>query len=81
MIIGLNMKRSYLATCRYFQACDVSWISRYPHEKELLCVRGSQIYFYRNKMTVTQSAETSEKQQWFVCDEGNLQETSFHYRV
>ena len=77
MIIGLNMKRSYLVSCGYFKACDVSWISRYPHEKEILCSRGSPIYFYRNTMTVTQNKNTNEKQQWFVCDEGNAQETSF----
>ena len=77
MIIGLNMKRSYLASCRDFRACDVSWISDYPHEKEILCSRASSVHFYRNKMTVTQNENTNEKQQWFVCDEGNSQETSF----
>ena len=75
MIIGLNMKRSYAATTEWFCACDVSWISAHPREKELLCKRGSEIRFYRNKMTETYVG--NEKQQWFVCDEGNLQETSF----
>ena len=42
----------------------------------MLCKRGSQIHFYRNKMTLT-SIKENDQQQWFVCDEGNLQETSF----
>ena len=75
MIIGLNMKRSYAATVDGFRACDVSWISDHLREKEILCQRGSEIRFYRNKMTET--CIGNEKQQWFVCDEGNLQETSF----
>ena len=76
MIIGLNMKRSYAATMRLFQACDVSWISKHVWEKEVLCSRGSQVPFYRNKMEITYS-KNNDKQQWFVCDEGNLQETSY----
>ena len=76
MIIGLNMKRSYAATTQTFVACDVSWISGHTWEKEILCRRGSAIYFYRNKMTQTQTGK-NEKQQWFVCDEGNMQQTSF----
>ena len=68
IIIGLNMKRSYTATVEWFRACDVSWISANPGEKETLCQRGSQIRFYKNKMTQTYIA--NEKQ-------GNLQETSF----
>ena len=67
MIIGMNMKRSCPAIRGHFEACDVSWISKYPNEKEILCRRGSQIRFYRNKMTITQT-ENNEKQQWFVCD-------------
>ena len=55
--------------------CDVSWISNHIREKEILCQRGSEIRFYRNKMT--EPNVSNERQQWFVCDEGNLQETSF----
>ena len=76
MIVGLNIKRLYTAALGNFWACDVSWISGHPWEKEILCARLSQIYFYRNKMTETYTKD-GEKQQWFVCDEGNLQETSF----
>ena len=76
MIIGLNMKRSYAATLGLFHAIDVSWVSKHLGEKEILCARGSQIHFYKNKMTEIQTKH-GEKQQWFVCDEGNYQETSF----
>ena len=75
MIIGLNIKRSFAAIQGKFNACDVSWISKY-NEKEILVQRGSAIRIYQNKMTQTQTKD-GEKQQWFVCDEGNLQETSF----
>ena len=76
MIIGLNLKRSFAAVEKRFHACDVSWISKYANEKEILVARGSEIRIYRNKMTQTQTKD-GEKQQWFACDEGNLQETSF----
>ena len=76
MIIGLNLKRSFAAIRGEFSACDVSWISKYPNEKEILVSRRSQIRIYRNKMTQTRT-KNGDKQQWFVCDEGNLQETSF----
>ena len=76
MIIGLNIQRSFAAMQGRFHACDVSWISKYPNEKEVLVQRGSEIRIYPNKMTQTQTKD-GEKQQWFVCDEGNLQETSF----
>ena len=76
MIIGMNMKRSYAATLGLFKACDVSWISEHAWEREILCGRGSEIHFYRNKMTTTYN-KNNDKQQWFVCDEGNLQETSY----
>ena len=76
MIIGLNIKRSYAATVGLFKACDVSWISEHPWEKEVLCSRGSQIHLYPNKMRITYN-KNNDKQQWFVCDEGNLQETSY----
>ena len=71
MIIGLNMKRSISVAKGSFYACDVSWISSQPREKEILCARGSEIHVYFNKM------HEIENKQWFVCDEGNLQETSF----
>ena len=76
MIIGLNMKRSYAVATNSFHACDVSWVSGQPWEKEILCTRGSEIRFYSYKMKEIQT-QGNEKQQWFVCDEGNLQETSF----
>ena len=72
LIIGLNMSRSLAAWRGEFVACDVSWISRFPTEKEILCRKGSVIYCYKHKMTI------KGKQQFLVCDEGNLQETSFH---
>ena len=71
LIIGLNMKRSYSAMIGAFRACDVSWISPFPREKEILCERGSMVHVYQYKMTQI------GKQQWLVCDEGNLQQTSF----
>ena len=76
MIIGLNLQRSFAFVNSQSSACDVSWISKFPNEKEVLCTRGSQIRFYKNKMKETQN-ENGEKLQSFVCDEGNLQETSF----
>ena len=76
MIIGLNMKRSYAAITGKFCACDVSWISKHPWEKEVLCKRGSQICFYPNKMRQILTKENNQ-QQCFVCDDGNLQETSY----
>ena len=73
LIIGLNPSRSLAARAGWFRVCDVSWISRFPSEQELLCKRGSMVCCYRYKMTISQT----QKQQWLVCDEGNLQETSF----
>ena len=49
MIIGMNVKRSCVAISGNFKVCDVSWISRFPSEKEILCRRSSIIYFYRSK--------------------------------
>ena len=71
LIIGLNMQRCYMALVKGFAACDVSWISKFPNECEVLCQRGSTLHVYRHKMTI------KGKQQWLVCDEGNLQQTSF----
>ena len=72
LIIGLNMSRSMRALMQHFRACDVSWISRFPSEKEILCMKGASINCYKYKMI------QKGKQQWMVCDDGNLQETSFH---
>ena len=46
IIIGLNMQRIFNPD--YFVACDVSWISSVPSEKEILCTIGSSIRVYDN---------------------------------
>ena len=60
-----------MALIGFCKACDVSWISNSPYECEVLCKRGSTLV-YKHKMTI------EGKTQWIVCDEGNLQQTSFH---
>lgn len=72
LIIGLNMKRSFSSTVLgAFRACDVSWISKLPNEKEILCKRGSMIQLHPNRMTQV------GKTQYLVADDGNPQETSY----
>ena len=44
IMIGLNMQRIFPPT--HFTACDVSWISSIPTEKEVLCTIGSRIRVY-----------------------------------
>lgn len=72
LIFGLNMRRSANAIFGQFRACDISWISSYPKEKEILCYIASPIQVYLKNVYVDK-----EKNQWIVCDEGNQQETSF----
>lgn len=60
MIIRLNMKDSLWVRYKYFKVCDVSWISKFPSEKEILAFRGSHfdIKFGCIKM------EKTAKNQW-----------------
>ena len=71
IILGLNMQRSIFCKIGLFYGCDVSWISGFPHEKEILVRRNSRLVIYKSKLT------QFGKNQWVVCDEGNSQETSF----
>ena len=72
IIIGLNMKRSIRVRLGKFVGCDVSWISKFPNEREILVKRGSTLNIYNDKMTLIDN-----NKQFFVCDEGNQRETSF----
>ena len=71
IIIGLNMNRSYNYLTKWFYGCDVSWISDYPGEKEILCGKGSALSIYKQNITI------KGNNQYIVCDEGNQQEVSF----
>lgn len=59
------------------RCCDVSvWISKFPHEKEVLMLYGTQLLVRRDKIRETKS-NTGDIIQWIVCDEGDEVETSF----
>ena len=71
IIIGVNMQKIPLVM--QFKACDVSWISQFPHEKEILAQRCSLLNMYPSKATY----DIKGQNQWFVCDCGDAIETSF----
>ena len=71
IIIGLNMQRSIYWKMDLFTACDVSWISDFENEMEILVSQHSTLQLYQSKMTEI------GKLQYFVCDEGTPAETSF----
>ena len=50
MVIGANIKRivNNIREMHNFHVCDVSWISSFPSEKEILCAVGSSIRIYPN---------------------------------
>ena len=71
MILGINMDLSFSYKMGAFVACDVSWISQSPSEKEILCAKGSQLIVSKSKITAR------DGKQWIVCSEGSKLQTSF----
>lgn len=65
MIIGLNPHNSIFYFNSYFDACDVSWISEYVSEKEILVKRNSCVYAYTNKIV------NSGEKQYLICDKNS----------
>ena len=67
MIIGLNMQdlMYYKIGSTCFSACDVSWISQFPEEKEILTTKGSSIPLYKSKIKVI------DDQQYIIGDDSS----------
>ena len=67
MIIGLIMNNCVIVDMGAFKACDVSWVSKFPREKEILCSKCSWLYVSKSKTIMTY--ENGGQQQWIVCDD------------
>ena len=68
MVIGVNVKRTFNNPFMMdrFDVCDVSWISSFVCDKEILCRAGSKIRIYPN--LVRKRGNT----QWIACVEDEL---------
>ena len=70
MVLGINLKQSLEEDIfghgikSRISACDVSWISRFPLEQEVLISRHSQFNVYVSK------SKQIDKKQWIVCNLG-----------
>ena len=65
MILQIDMKNSLNVKYKFFKSCDVSWISNYPSEKEILAFRGSHFDFRFSSIRMDKESQN----QWIVCDD------------
>ena len=67
MIIGINMETNdNFGWYTDFCACDVSWISNYSFEKEILIKRGCMVSIIPHMIQYDERT----KIQWVVCGSG-----------
>lgn len=75
LILGINLYRAWLyslgGSWKHPCACDVSWISKYPTEKEVLVARKTQFPICPSKCLQI------GKKQWVVCNKGDDDKVSF----
>ena len=69
LIIGINLYRALRGD--YARACDVSWISKFPTEQEILVSAGVEFPIVPSKL------KQIGKKQWIVCNYGNDDKVSF----
>lgn len=71
MIIAVNIEKDYNLKILDFNACDVSWISKYKTEKEIIVARGSRLNMYPSQIY-----QIKDKQ-WIVGYLGDEKDVSF----
>ena len=67
MIICLNMQLLLSYKENTLAACDVSWVSDYPDEKEILIARFSNINFNARKIF-----KSDDDNQWIIGDDRRI---------
>ena len=75
LMIGINLQRVWLQSAvggkHLPYACDVSWISRFPTEQEILVAKGVRFHPCPSK------SRQIGKKQWIVCNHGDDDKISF----
>ena len=72
LIIGVNLYQSWMWMDKNnVRACDVSWISKFPHEQEILVSTESPFQPCLSKF------KQIGNKQWIVCNHGNDKKGSF----
>ena len=71
LIIGVNLHRTWPETKHPIHACDVSWISKFPTEQEVLV---SRYAWFRPCLSKFRQIG---KKQWVVCNAGDDEKSSF----
>ena len=72
--MGVNLYQAWLNSTEstsLHAACDVSWISKYPTEQEVLVSRMHKLPVCLRKM------KQIGKKQWIVCNDGDDDKVSF----
>ena len=77
IILGLNVeslkKERKNSEDHHLSICDVSWISSFPDEKEVLIARGEKIPLIKNKWVM----DKKRSNQYFVCDQTTTVQQAF----